>query len=165
MRPGKSSVRVIGMGNTYRGDDAIGLHVARAVGKRLPDVDIVAGVADGTALLELWSGVELCLLVDCAVSGSTPGTVHSFDGLAQEIPAGLFSSFSTHAFSIPQSIELGRALDRLPDRLLVYAVEGSNFTCGTALTDQVQEAADKLTARIIDEIESYRHRSGHAIDQ
>ncbi len=152
----KPTVRVIGLGNAYRGDDAIGLEVAQAVGVRLPDVDVVAGIADGTALLELWDKTELCVVVDCAVSGAAPGTVHCFDGLTQQIPERLFSSFSTHAFSIPSAIELGRVLNRLPGQLLVCAVEGNSFACGVGMAEPVRRSAAHLIDRIVSVIEDYR---------
>jgi hydrogenase maturation protease len=162
MAAGRPTVRVIGLGNAYRGDDAIGLEVAREVGRRMPEIDTVAGVADGTMLLDLWTEADLCIIVDCAVSGQAAGTIHRFDGLQQRIPAGLFSSFSTHAYSIPGAIELGKALGRLPRRLVVYAIEGATFGCGARIATAVLEAAENVIAQIEAEIRMHQQRNDHA---
>ena len=143
------TVVVVGLGNPYRGDDSIGLEIVREVGQRDDRVQAVQGCADGTELLELWSGASLCVVVDCAVGGGTPGTVHYFDGLADRIPERMFSSFSTHAVSIPQAIALGRALDRLPQRLLVFGVEGQMFSCGTAVSAPVRKAGGRVIEEIL----------------
>ena len=42
---------------------------------------------------------------------------------------------STHAVGIGEAIELARTLDRLPGRLIVYAVEGHRFDAGLGLSD------------------------------
>lgn len=145
-------IRVIGLGNAVRGDDAIGLEVARLVGSRSKAVDVALSVPDGTTLLDLWSDVPLCFVVDCTVSGQRPGAIHVFDGLRDHLPDHLFSVFSTHAFSIPRAVLLGRTLGRLPHKLRIYGIEGGNFQCGAGIARTVHRAGRMVADRILTEI-------------
>ena len=51
---------------------------------------------------------------------------------------------STHAFGVADAVELARALDRLPERLDVYAIEGASFAAGAPLSPAVAAAIDEL---------------------
>ena len=50
----------------------------------------------------------------------------------------------THAFGLAETIELARALDRLPARLLVYGIEGACFEAGDELSPPVRAAVDAV---------------------
>jgi hydrogenase maturation protease len=128
---------VIGVGNPWRRDDGAGPAVARALGGTSTD--------DPSRLLDLWAGAERVVVVDAAASGAPAGTVHRFDG-QRPLPAGVGSS--THAFGVADAIELARALDRLPPRLTVYAIEGADFGSGPGLSPGVARAAETLIAAL-----------------
>jgi len=137
-------VILIGVGNAWRGDDGAGLAVARRVRELSPaGVEVREVEGDATALVEVWSGAEGVVVVDAAQSGALPGTVRRFDARARPLPARSLRS-STHAFGVSDAVELARALDRLPARLDVYAIEGASFTAGECLSQAVGRAVDEL---------------------
>jgi len=145
---------VIGVGNPYRGDDAVGPAVADILPRQdYPSIRVCSLMPDATSLLDSWQGADLCIVVDCVVSGSREGTVHRIDGLADGIPERFLSSTSTHTLSMAQGLELGRALGRLPHRLIIYGIEGVQFSYGTPMSPAVRDAADRVAAAIIKEIE------------
>ncbi|MFH2054400.1 MAG: hydrogenase maturation protease [bacterium] len=148
--PDTPAVVVIGIGNDFRHDDAVGLEVARLVRRaRLDNVIVVGGVSDDYALLNAWQECDCAYVVDATTSGSEPGTIRSYDALADNIPAELFSSFSTHTLNIPKTIELARTLARLPRQLTVIGIEGGNFTHGEGLSPKLEQAAAEVAASII----------------
>src|SRR5512142_1763686 len=129
------SLLVVGMGNEFRSDDAVGLVVARRISaRRLPEVVVLEESGEGVALMERWKGARQAILVDAVSSGAKPGTIHRFDAHLRSIPAKFFHS-STHSFGLAEAVELARALGELPPRLVVYGIEASRFTAGVALTD------------------------------
>jgi len=143
-----SPILVIGIGNEYRGDDGVGLAVARELRvKNPPDMLIIESSGDGAALMEAWKGAQSVIVIDAASSGGAPGTIHRFDALAQSIPTG-FSFHSTHAFGVAEAIGLAQVLQQLPPRLLVYAIEGENFSAGVGLSPEVAKAVQKVIAQI-----------------
>jgi len=140
---------LIGTGNPHAGDDAAGLFVARKARPRLPaDVRVVEAAGDCAGLLDLWSDGDEVILVDAAVSGGMPGTIHEFDAMAGPVPAR-FDLRSSHAFGVAPGIELARALSRLPGRLTLYAIEAASFDMGAGPTPGVRRAIDEVADAIV----------------
>lgn len=144
---------VIGVGNAMRGDDGVGLLVAAALEERVPPgVSVVPCEQEPSRLIDAWAGAKTAIVVDAAASGAAPGTVNRFDASETAIPAGVFRS-STHAFGVGDAIELARALGRLPDRVLVYGVEGGAFAPGEPLTPPVEAAVEQVAAAVLSDLE------------
>jgi len=145
---------VIGVGNEFRGDDAAGLIVARRLHERAAlQAVVLIWEADPAGLLEAWNGAELAIVVDSAVSGAEPGTVKRLDASAVPLPARPPIGSTTHALGVTEAIELARALDRLPRRLVVYCIEGSSFATGAAMDPSVERAIDHTVERIVGDLE------------
>jgi hydrogenase maturation protease len=147
--PQTASAIVIGVGNAWAGDDAAGLLVARMVRQRAPvGIAVIEHEGEPIGLLEAWDGARLAIVVDATSSGSPPGTVRVIDATREPMPAR-FAGTSTHAFGLPQTIELGRTLGRLPGRLLIVGIEGTRFTAGTQPTAAVAAALEPAAARVL----------------
>src|SRR5690349_6789036 len=115
-------VLVIGIGNDYRGDDAAGLAVVRAIRVRqLEQVHVMESDGNCTALLEAWKHASKVILVDAASSGARPGTIHRFDTRTQRLPDG-YTLSSTHAFGIAETLKLAHVLSQHPPCLIVYGI-------------------------------------------
>ncbi|XVQ81904.1 hydrogenase maturation protease [Microbispora siamensis] len=141
---------VIGLGSDLRGDDAAGLEVARLLrGTLPPSVAVVESSGDPAALVEAWSGAALAIVVDAVSSGAPPGTVHR--PVRSVLPAG-WRCAGSHSLGLADAVELGRALGRLPDELVVTGIEGGDFTPGAPMTPPVLAAvrrtADDLRERL-----------------
>jgi len=150
--PGREPVVVIGVGNEFRRDDGAG----PAVVGRLRDL-VAAGVGlvvtDGepTRLMEAWTGIALAVVVDAVrAEPSRPGTAHRFV-LDQPRP-GVTRPASSHGFGLDDAIALALALDRMPGRLIVHAIEAADLTQGTGLTPTVAAAVGTVASAILDDI-------------
>jgi hydrogenase maturation protease len=139
---------VVGVGNSLRGDDGVGLEVARRVRERA-DVAVRELEGEGVGLLDAWADARAVLLVDSVRSGAAPGTVHRVDATDHPLPAELRGSTSTHAFGVAEAIELARALGRLPHRLVVYGVEGGRFETGAGLSRNVAAVVDSVADAVV----------------
>ena len=144
-----SRVVVIGVGNALRSDDGVGLAVAERV-RRAAGVDVVTCEDEPSRLLDAWNGADAALVVDAVSSGAAPGTVHRFDASAGALPAGVFRG-STHAFGVGETIELARALGRLPKLVKVYGVEGAVFAAGEGLSRDVEASVEPLAQELLKE--------------
>jgi hydrogenase maturation protease len=138
------------VGNSYRGDDAVGIVVAERLRGQAGAIEVVLCEQEPSRLLDAWDGANVALVVDAVVSGSAPGTIHRFDASEDPLPDGVFRG-STHAFGVGEVIEVARALGRLPGRVLVYGVEGSRFGAGEEMSADVSAAADALVVELIEE--------------
>jgi hydrogenase maturation protease len=141
---------VIGVGNAYRSDDAAGLLVARRLHEL--GVEVVEQEGEPLALVDAFGDRDTVVLVDAVHSGAQPGTVHRVDVSDGPLPTHLRSSTSTHAVGVGEAIELARALDRLPRRVLVFGLEGARFDAGTSLSAEVQAALEPLADAILAEL-------------
>lgn len=149
------AVIVMGIGNPDRADDAIGPMVAARLLRDLPQTPVVSRANDAFALIEEWTGVQTAVLIDAAAVISSPGRIHRIDLSCDELPCELGIS-STHAFGLAQAIALARALGRLPERVIVYAVEGVCFDQGADMSPQVAAAADEVTQLVAAEVRACR---------
>jgi hydrogenase maturation protease len=114
-------------------------------------VQVLEREGEPTALMSAWDGAEAVWLVDAVSSGAEAGAVHRLDVSAEPLPAGLFRA-STHHFGLADAIELARALGRLPERTIVYGIEGARFTAGGELTPEVAAAVPGVAASIRREV-------------
>lgn len=143
---------VICVGNEMRGDDAAAIEVATRLEGKLPaGVELVRTRGDATALIELWKGRTLAVVVDAVSGGGAPGKVLSIDALGEGLPAEL-SSASTHDFGLAQGLELGELMGALPERLQFVGIVGVHFAIGQDMCREVRgaldEAADKVFAAL-----------------
>lgn len=155
MRPAQTVPRIliIGVGNAWRGDDALGLVVAQRLRALLPaTVTSLEASGDGTALLSLWRDADVVFLVDAVQSGVRPGTVQRFEVSTQPLSSQTFRT-STHAFGLAEAIELARALGQLPTACIVYGVEGAVWDVGAGLSAAVEASVPAVVRCIQDELQ------------
>lgn len=145
-------VLIIGIGNEYRRDDAVGLVVARALhDKNLDGIEILEMSGEGAALIEAWQDAERVIVIDAVCSGASPGTIFRFEAYHQPIPTQFFR-YSTHNFGLAEAIELARSLEQLPKELIVYGIEGKDFSLGEGLSSEIAHAAHEVVQRIEKEL-------------
>ena len=145
----EKSLLVIGVGNWYRSDDGVGLVVARRLkAMNLPGIVVCEESGEGMALMEAWVNAEHVAVIDAALSGSPPGTIHKLHADSMTIPYSFFH-YSSHAFSVAEAVELARVLNSLPPRLTLYGIEGKNFGAGVGLTPEVDQAAGDVVKEVI----------------
>lgn len=148
---------LIGIGNPYRRDDGVGPAVAELVRREFPGVCTLACPAEPTAILDAWSGAGLAVVVD-AVVGDTPGRVRRCEPGELAGPAGL----SSHDLDLRQTFDLGRALGRAPDSLVIVTVGVLDTGHGTGLSDPVTAAlpeAVRVVAAVLQQAEEAAHQS------
>ena len=153
---------VIGIGNAYRGDDGVGIAVARHLKERAPrDLEILEATGECTSLMEYWKDAKVVILVDALQSGTRPGKISRFCTQSQRFPTR-FSRHSTHALGIGEAIELARAMNRLPPCLTIYGIEGKDFQAGFGLSPEVAAAVGKVADCILEDIRSdLQHNPTH----
>jgi len=149
-----SGILVVGTGNSWRGDDAVGLEVARASRARLPEqVRVLATEAEQSRLLDEWEGCDAVVIVDAVHSGTEPGRIHRLDLNAAVVPHAVLQG-STHHFSLGDTIELARALGRLPATAIFLGIEGESFGAGEELSPAVAAAVPAIVEEIAKEVEA-----------
>lgn len=142
---------VIGVGNRWRCDDGIGPRVVDALAGDLGGaVDLLILDGEPARLVEAWAGRTSVVVVDAVRSGASPGTLHRVDALGGNVAVA--ASPSTHGAGVADAVALGRALSRLPDRLVVLGTEPSCVDHGADLSAPVAASFDELVRRAVEEV-------------
>lgn len=147
-------VVVIGVGNEFRRDDGVGPHVVARLRDRVPPgVELVVSDGEPADLLEAWDGARLAVVVDAVRAvPPVPGRLHRVVlNTTEEVPA---TAVSSHGLGVEAAAALAAALDRLPVRLVVHAVEVADTTLGVGLTPEVAAATDTLAEAVLHDLTS-----------
>ncbi len=156
MEPIDSRLRIIGIGQEWRGDDAAGLLVVRQLRKTVrPCVTIVENFGAMTDLIEAWKNADAVIMIDAMQGDGPPGKIYRFPVHERPLPANLFPACSTHAWGVAQAAALGLILMQLPPYLVVYGIEGRDFGLGQGFSPEVARAIPEVVLRIVQEINEY----------
>ena len=150
--PADGRVVVIGVGNEFRRDDGAGPAVVTSLQGRVPaGVELVLTDGEPARLIEAWTGAALAVVVDAVrADPPRPGRVHRF--LLDRPLAGPTRTASSHGFGLDDAVRLALALDRMPGRLVVHAVEAADLSQGQGLTPLVAAAVDDLARAVLSDV-------------
>ena len=148
---------VIGVGNEFRRDDGAGPAVVARLRDLAPDgVRLVITDGEPARLVEAWTGAALAVVVDAVrAEPPQPGQVHRF--VLDQPRAGTGRPASSHGLGLDDAIALAVALDRMPGRLIVHAIEAADLSQGPGLTPPVAAAVEAVAAAVLDDLSPY-HR-------
>jgi hydrogenase maturation protease len=128
---------VIGLGNTLLTDEGVGVHLVKALSNMPmpPGVQLMEGETAGVDLLSDIMDSDRVVIIDAAMMGLAPGSVHSFtsDDLN---PTSNFMA-SLHDMALPEVLKLGTILSQLPP-ILIIGVEPKTVEPGVELSADVK---------------------------
>jgi len=143
---------VIGIGSDLRGDDGVGLVVAGRLRTLVPEgVVVIEHRGDGTGLISAWQDADQVIVVDAAKSNAEPGTIFRFDTASLPLPEPL-SVTTSHAFGLEEALGLADQLDKLPNSLVIYGIEGKSFSFGNELSTEVERAIEPVIEQILNDV-------------
>lgn len=148
-----SETKIVGLGNSFAGDDAVGNLVARKLcAYSSAHICIVEGGLAGLNLLHDMEGIDKLILIDGVHSQSKAGTIFRFTipqdlekigKLAWNTPAS-----STHSFGLAEALTLAQTLEVLPPHVVIFGIELGQSLRGHALSPMVSKAMKNLVNRI-----------------
>ena len=151
-----TAIKVIGVGNAWRGDDAAGLLVARRLAQEhLSQVEISENLGTAGALADAWQDAARVIIIDAVVAGGQPGDIYRFDAHDAAAAFPVSRSQSSHGWGVAEAVALGRLFQELPPVLIVYGIEGQNFTTGDGLSPAVAAAIPEAARRITAELQAW----------
>lgn len=148
-------IAVLGLGNPVVGDDRVGLAVAHEVSRLLdespvPGVTVLESMRGGFELLDLLSGYDRAVIVDCMVSPDPcPGRVHR---LSLDHVEGSVRLLNAHELGIHDVFRFARELNMpMPRDVEIIGIEGQEMGMLTEQMSPVVEAVVEKLAREIHE--------------
>ena len=153
MADGEGHTLIVGIGNPDRSDDGVGCLVARRLAALgITGAQVMEHRAEASLLIPHLAAARRAFLIDASVSGAAPGAIRRFDVGAAPLPAAT-RKLSAHGLDLGEAIELARVLGQLPPLCVVYAIEAGHCGNNRALTPAVEQAAGRVAARLLAEIE------------
>ncbi len=147
-------ITIVGIGNRFRGDDAVGLLTVQSLSGKVPaEIKRVELEGDQTCLLELMQTTDVMIIVDAIQSSAPAGTTFRIDASSAPLPRD-FHAFTTHSMDSVQAIELARTMNRLPKEVIIYGIVGKDFCYTEKLSQQMEESIEIVQDKILGEINS-----------
>ena len=173
-------IYVVGIGNTWASDDAIGPKVVRQLQAKYPvsspatghhhengstltggaqapptpkEVTFVTLSQPAVELIDLMQACDILVLVDAVSSGAPPGAIHR-----QEWRPGLLDSrgverASSHGLGVRELLDLAAKLNQLPNRVILWGIEAASTEPGPEISAAVAKAVPNLVDQLGQEVE------------
>ncbi len=142
---------VVGIGNPYRGDDAVGWAVIDGLKKKTQTIQLVKSQGDIAELIDIFSSYRVVILVDACQMNAPVGTWQRIDAHKQKI-VEISPLTSTHGLSVTQAIALAKNISVLPPTLVLYVINGKNFSMNDGLSPAVAKSVEEVIQALLEEI-------------
>lgn len=145
-----SLIKILGLGSPF-GEDRVGWIVATLLKNKITHPSIVIECHDrpGVRLLELMKQATNVFLVDAVKSENQIGTIHRLTN--NEIYESNHL-LSTHDVGVAQTLQLGQALNILPESIVLYGIEIDNLQLNACISDRVDKAINQVILHLRCEI-------------
>lgn len=146
---------VLGLGNVIMGDEGVGVHVVRAIEKRLsqgppsPAIECLDGGTGGFVLLEPLQSASRIILIDAAADGNPLGTVtRTTPRFSSDYPPTL----TAHDIGVKDLLDAFYIQGGSREIILYTITIDPHQSISMDLSLQSQTAADQAVSRILTEL-------------
>jgi hydrogenase maturation protease len=154
------TIKIIGIGQSLRGDDAAGLAAVRLWQERYcennerSNLQVELAELPGIGLLSMLEGVGMAILVDAVCSGADAGTIRLLS--SEQLDAFPNEAGSAHGWGVAETLALGEKImpSTMPEKIIVIGIEGVDFSMGKPLSPDVELALPKV-ARLIEQLATH----------
>lgn len=143
---------VIGLGNPYMRDDAIGLRAAERLRRICKDGDVVIYETQDVdiSLLLQFSGAKKIVVLDALTSGEPPGTltlhkIAAGKGSLDQLP-------TLHSLQMHDLFDLASDKGLLSCPVLIVGVEPKSLEVGEGLSEEAEKALPAMVALAVEQI-------------
>lgn len=145
---------IVCIGNPYRGDDNAGLLVCQRLKSLLKTpTQIVELTGDLFLLQDLLREKRWAIIVDSLHNKGQPmcGKIHRFEG-TDSIKSQSEYWISTHEIDLATVINLVGHEGKMPTEIIIYGIEGCEFSIGKRMSKPVLDAVEKTVELIKNDI-------------
>lgn len=143
----------MGIGNTIRGDDGVGIYIAEEIKKKLVNkknnVTVISTETAGLNLLDLIVGYSKLIIVDSIQVSSNNELGHIFKLEVHQINSSN-NHFNSHDIDFLKLFKIGKKLGiKLPKEIKIYgigifSVKGFNQKCNFQLKKMIPDIAQHI---------------------
>ena len=142
-------VRVIGCGNPYMGNDAVGVRVIENLEKTHPDIDVIEGGVGGLGMLPMMEGYDHIIVVDATTGyGSQIGEILVFS----KPPSNELFPLSLSDIGVLDAIGVAEELGICPEITIIGIEAGTIEEFSASMSPEMEPAVDRACELILDTI-------------
>lgn len=144
---------VIGIGNTLKKDDGIGVKLARGIkNKELPSGTKVFAVGlGGIKVLHILKDLDKAIIVDAVRFGGEPGDYVFF---SPEEVKSLKETKSSHESDLLEVLRLSKELGESPEKIVIMGIEPKDDSLGEEISPELKERYQELVNELFDKVRS-----------
>ena len=150
-------ILVLGVGNSILKDEGFGVHVVQEMEKRRKElkipsnVELMDGATLGLDLLYYMEDRDKIILIDIVNAGAEPGEIFKFT--PHDIKTKNFiNKVSMHQVTLFDVLTMAEVTGRLPDDVVIIAVQPGEINWGEELTQPVAAQIPKVIELIMEEL-------------
>jgi hydrogenase maturation protease len=144
---------VLGVGNTIRADEGIGVRVVEALQRDFalpPAVSAIDGGTSSMEMLEELSHLDFLLVVDAVNDGKPPGELVRLEGDA--VPVFFRRNLSPHGIGLSDVLAALEFIGAAPKETLILGVQPASLDLSMELTPFVAARVPELVQQIVTEL-------------
>jgi hydrogenase maturation protease len=154
-------LKVLGIGNTLRGDDGIGSVVIEALQKEnLPEsIQLFDIGSDAFSIIDHFENEQPVLVIDCAQMGKEPGEVIKFDVKDENLPI-LDKAISIHGFGFSDVYKMAKNLYE-NIQCTIIGVQPKSLEFNTGLSEEIKNKIPSIIKMVIEETNKHVKKNNH----
>jgi len=154
-------LKVLGIGNTLRGDDGIGPVIIEELKKLdLPDsINLIEIGSDAFSIIDHFENKQSVLVIDCAQMGKDPGECVKFDVKNENLPI-LDKAISVHGFGFADVYKLAQNLYE-DIQCTIIGIQPKSIEFNTGLSEEVKNNIPLIINMVMEETEKYVKENNH----
>ena len=142
---------VVGIGSPHGDDQAGWLVIERLSNQVSNDLNLRKATVPHN-LIDWTDRCDALHIIDACDRGEAVTRLELSDDSVLATIDELTRCQSSHHFGIAKVIELGRLLDKLPPRIVVWAIPGQNFGPGQPMSDRCQQQVIRCAELLSEEL-------------
>lgn len=145
------TTRVLGVGNTLRGDDGIGPAVIEALRcRQLPgNIEAIDCGQAGLSLISLAEGADRLVVIDAVDMGQAPGAFRVF-GLEDVLVSGDLPGGSFHDARLGYALRMADALGCLPRDVTIVGIQPADTGWRIGLGEEVSSVFPAVMSALME---------------
>lgn len=146
---------VVGVGNPYRSDDAVGWIIIDELKKKpmvADKVELVKSRGDIAELVDIFAHYKNVFLIDACQIDRPPGAWQRIDAHKESV-AEKNPLTSTHGFGVSQAIALAKNLQQLPKVLVLYIINGQSYAMNDTISPPMLASVKEVLRSLVGEKE------------
>jgi hydrogenase maturation protease len=158
--PNSPAIKIIGFGNVFMSDDALGIRVIEELEKTgfcsdFKNMEIINGSTSGIDLLFTLKNLDIVIIIDAVDAGQLEGEVVKFK-LSEmiDLPCRKVKSFSLHDLSLDEVFAVMKSLRLHPD-ITIIGIKPKNIMFGDKLSREIECKIPEIITLIRQEVNKY----------